>query len=75
MTTMGRIMIMQDMWQTMNELCRKKFDFINDSIDQIETTMDYVGVLKMIEDFTNTCDTPEIYKIFLECKIWNLEKV
>ena len=65
---------MQCMREIMNELCRNKFEYLKDAIDYIDRTFDFIQVQTLIENFVDTCDPPEIYKIFLEVKLKNCEK-
>jgi tRNA A37 threonylcarbamoyladenosine dehydratase len=67
-------MLMQCMREIMNELCRNKFEYLKDAIDSIDRTFDFIQVQTLIENFVATCNPPEIYRVFLECKLWNLEK-
>lgn len=58
----------------MNSQWRKKFDFLVDAIDKIETTFELLQVQRLIDDFVATYNPKEIYKIFLDVKIKNCEK-
>ena len=58
----------------MNELCRNKFEYVKDAIDSIDRTFDFIQVQTLIENFVDTCDPPEIYKIFLEVKLKKLRE-
>lgn len=57
----------------MTDNCRTAFDIIVNGIDVIQSTSEYLQVQHLIEDFVEKYNPPEIYKIFLECKLWNLE--
>jgi len=58
----------------MSDPCRQKFDIITDAIDLIDRAFDVVQCQMLIDDYVETCNPPKINKIFLECKLWNMEK-
>ena len=58
----------------MSEQCRKQFDSIVNVIDTIDHLYNLKNVRVQVNKWVEKCNPPEIYKIFLEFKIWNLEK-
>ena len=58
----------------MSEQCRKQFDSIVNVIDTIDHLYNLKNVRVQVNKWVEKYNPPEIYKIFLECKIWNLEK-
>lgn len=58
----------------MSDPCRQKFDIITDAIDLIDRAFDVVQCQMLIDDYVETCNPQKINKIFLECKLWNMEK-
>lgn len=58
----------------MTEMCRKRFDALVEYLDQIHSKQALEQASVLIYRFIDKCDVEKIYKVFLEFKLWNLEK-